>query len=267
MAVGNAIHRITEDAFVVGATFEAAVRLYVFDKRLWMLVLDAIERLEVALRVDIAYNLGQKDPFAHINASLLHGHFSVKLQKSGKTRHQEWLEKLDDLTDRSKEDFVAHFRAKYGNPLPIWVVIELWDFGLLSNFYAGMKPADRVALAIRFGVPDDTLMSSWLRTLNYIRNIAAHHSRLWNRNMIDQPKMPSAGQIPIFDPYLSTINIGRPYATLCILAYLMSQVCPRSQWRQRVLALLRSFPATGIQSVDVLAMGCHPGWENEPFWN
>jgi hypothetical protein len=46
---------IVEDDFRPGTTFQQVMNLYVFDKRLRLLFLDAIERVEVALRVDIAY--------------------------------------------------------------------------------------------------------------------------------------------------------------------------------------------------------------------
>ncbi|MBP9153554.1 MAG: Abi family protein [Xanthomonadales bacterium] len=264
--VDGKLSYVVYDAFQPGSTFQAAVDLYVFDKKLRMLVMDGLERVEVAIRVDIAHHLGQLDTFAHTRAGLLHGDFAVKLGKSGKTAHSEWLAKHDSLIERSKEDFVSHYKAKHGLPLPVWVAIEVWDFGLLSHFFAGMKYADKAALAQRFGVPDPGLMESWLRTLNYLRNIAAHHSRLWNRNMVDQPKMPKVGQIPVFDACLPTVNVSRPYATLCILSFLMRQICPSSTWQQRVKALMQAFPTVAVPRLEVAGMGCHKGWDAEAFW-
>lgn len=55
------------DEFMIGSRFQDIVALYVFDKKLRLLILDAIERIEVAFRVDIAYLLGEKDPFAYTN--------------------------------------------------------------------------------------------------------------------------------------------------------------------------------------------------------
>lgn len=57
-----------KDEFMPGAKFHDAVALYVFDKKLKLLVLDAIERIEVSFRVDIAYLLGRKDRFAYANS-------------------------------------------------------------------------------------------------------------------------------------------------------------------------------------------------------
>lgn len=232
------------DEFMLGARFQDTVALYVFDKKLRLLILDAIERIEVAFRVDIAYLLGEKDPFAYANPDLLHGNFTKKVDpKTGKTRYQEWIFKHDQLIRRSKEDFVEHYKAKYGLPLPIWVAIELWDFGLLSVFYQGMTVKDKALLANKYNIPDWQIMESWLRSLNYVRNVVAHHSRLWNRNLIDQPKLAKLGEIPAFDRFTGNIHMtSRVYVVLCILAHYMKMICPRSTWQMRVVELIHSFP-------------------------
>jgi abortive infection bacteriophage resistance protein len=56
---------LVEDNFRAGTHFRQVMDLYVFDKRLRMLLLDAIERIEVAFRVDLALLLGQRDKLAH----------------------------------------------------------------------------------------------------------------------------------------------------------------------------------------------------------
>lgn len=52
--------RVVLDQFKPGTQFQDVVALYVFDKRLRLLVLDALERIEIALRVDLSYRLGQR---------------------------------------------------------------------------------------------------------------------------------------------------------------------------------------------------------------
>src|SRR5690606_14793313 len=83
------------DECVPGSRFEDVVRLYVFDKRLRLLALDALERIEMAVRVDVAYLLGQRDPAAHENPNCLLGYFAKKLitiwADAVNTHHQLWL--------------------------------------------------------------------------------------------------------------------------------------------------------------------------------
>lgn len=184
--------RIAPDTFRAGTTFKNAVDLYVFDKQLRLLVMDALERIEVALRVDVSHTLGKLDRFAYLKPELFHDEFSVTLDKnSGVTRHHEWLGKHAQLIGRSKEEFVRHNKSKYGLPLAIWVACEVWDFGTLSTLFNGMREAEQDAISRQYGVSNGRVFATWLRSLNYLRNVCAHHSRLWNRNIVDQPKLPS----------------------------------------------------------------------------
>lgn len=257
------IHR--SDNFRSDCSFQHVLDLYVFDKRLRLVVLDAIERIEVAFRVDISYLLGSKNQFAHTDPLLLHGNFSKKKDSaSGKTRHQKWMEKHDEAVARSKEDFVTHYEQKYGLPLPIWVSVEIWDLGMLSTFYQGMNVADKLEIANKYNV-DWQVLETWLRSINFVRNVAAHHSRLWNKNLIDQPKLPKIGDIPEFDTLCSQANnTSRLYVALCILIYLTRRVCPNSSWSKRLKDLIKSFPT--VPKLTIADMGFPSDWESQPFW-
>jgi abortive infection bacteriophage resistance protein len=254
------------DHFKADTNLQQVIHLYVFDKRLRLLVLDAIERIEVALRVDIAFTLGSRDPFAHTNMKLLHGSFVKQVNPStGRTRYQDWMAKHTLAVARSRDDFVKHFDSKYGSRLPIWVSVELWDFGMLSTFFKGMKVVDQSAIAARYGIPDWQLLQSWLRSLNFVRNVAAHHSRLWNKNLIDQPKLPKAGAMPDFDAVIGVPDVTtRLFVVLCITLHLLRAVCPNSSWPKRLRQELMAFPT--IQGLSVADMGFPAGWETQPLW-
>jgi len=136
-SIQNKLHKPQrKDTFVPNSKFQHVVELYLFDKKLRLVLLDAIEKVEIAIRVSIAHHLGKYDSFAHINPKFLHGHFTKKIDPiTKKTRYEQWLDNLQKQTKRSKEDFVQHYNDKYGSPLPIWVAIELWDFcELISSF-------------------------------------------------------------------------------------------------------------------------------------
>ncbi len=254
------------DEFMLGTTFEHAVDLYVFDKKLRMMLLDAIERIEVAVRADIAYLLGAKNPFALENPQLFHPNFTTKPDPStGETQYQAWIRMHDVLVNRSRESFVDHFKSKYGLPLPIWVSIELWDFGLLSHFFVGMTLQDRQAIAIKYGIANGKIMGTWLRTLNYVRNIAAHHSRLWNKNLVDQPSMPKRNAMPQFNPLINQPHItSRMYSALCIVVHFLKHICPNTTWTTRLQELL--FTLDAIPIVGLSDMGFPVDWESHSFW-
>lgn len=251
------------DTFKHGATFENAVDLYVFDKQLRLLVADALERIEVALRVDISHTMGQLDPFAYLKGDLFHSAFSQVLDKnSGLTRHHEWLSKHAQLIGRSKEEFVNHNKAKYGLPLAIWVACEVWDFGTLSMLYGGLREAEQEAIAVKYGIRNGRVFATWLRSLNYLRNVCAHHSRLWNRNIVDQPKLPSPVEVPWVASFEQSAHArARCFLLLCMVKHLLQIINPTSSWPQRMKAHLLAFPDLSHLGLNLAGMGATADWD------
>ena len=147
---GNPLHLRTDD-FLPDSTFENAQARSLFDKKFKLWLLDAIERVEIAVRAEIALTLGRHDVFAHTNPRFFRlGYNTPNFQN--RTKHQQWLDKFEEAVRRSKDEFVVHHEQKYGSrsPLPIWIAIELWDFGRLSHFYSGLETQYRVSVATRY---------------------------------------------------------------------------------------------------------------------
>ena len=253
------------DDFKPGAKFSDVVDLYVFDKKLRMLVLDAIERIEVALRVDLALHLGRLDPVAHRNAALLHPNFAVRINANGRTKHADWITRLDHAESRSSEDFVRHFRANYSTGLPIWIAIELWDFGMMSHLIAGLRHPELTAMAARFGLPRGELLASWVRAINHVRNVCAHHSRLWNRSIVDEPKATKHGEIATLDHLvLDPKGRARLYGVMVALRFFLLTVNPSSTWASRLADHWKTFPNSPL--LDARASGFPKGWDALPLW-
>lgn len=248
---------IRTDRFLAGSYFEDVVKLYVFDKKLRQLALDAMERIELALRVDVAYLLGKKDPVAYMKPACLHGNFSKRIiqkgKNRGKTEHQLWLDKYNIQLERARrEPFVQHHANKYFNKLPIWVAIEIWDFGLLSRIFDGMQYADKNQIAQKYGLADGKILAQWLRSLNFIRNVSAHHSRLWNINVLELSPCPAGWP---------KMKNTRPFMYFAVMAHLLTVICPNSSWISRLLELLHSYPVSGNTTLTLEDFGVCSDWE------
>lgn len=261
-------NRQRTDQFVDGTTFENVIGLYLFDRKLRLLALDAIERIELAIQVQIAHLLGERDTFAHLNPHELHGNFTTKQRHwnwlpqnlKGKTDHERWLIDYEKLKSRAqKKDFVAHNLNKYGE-LPVWVAIEVFDFGCLSKLYSGLQHADKLSIEGQFGLNIGTEFQTWLRSLNFIRNTAAHHGRLWNINVLDTAKIPRQ------KVQLKRLNIARPFLYFCMMQTVMKVVSPNSGWGQRFAELLETFPDIENGAVTLADMGVVEGWEGWQLW-
>ncbi|MGM8849491.1 Abi family protein [Salinicola halophyticus] len=254
------------DEFHADTQFVDAVALYLFDKKLRLLLTDALERIEISLRVDIAYRLGERSAFAHIENTKANFHpgFSSRPFRNGdpRTRFDVWLEKYRGLVVRSKEDFVRHYHNRHGDELPIWVAVEVFDFGAISQLISMMHVADQTAIATRYGVSDWRVFSSWLFGLSYLRNLVAHHSRLWNRNITTKPKLPKRGEIDWCDVFLTGEDMrAKPFILIAITRMLVKSICPNTQWHQRLQAHLDTFPAQySARKLHVESMGIPENW-------
>lgn len=253
------------DSFQNGSTFELVVQLAEFDKKLRLLALHALETIEIAVRVRLAYRLGALDPEAHLNPRLLDGRFTQKPPHAGRSPHEVWLERFEDLCAKSREDFLQHHRQSYGGRMPIWVAIELWDFGLLSRFVAGLQHRDRNAMAVHFGLTDGAVLKSWMRTFNFVRNVCAHHSRLWNRRLPEIPVLPPLERCRWLE-VLHKNEEGRSkiFGALTCMRWMMRSMAPASAWTMQLKALVETFPQSAL--VSIRAAGFPDGWAELPIW-
>ena len=250
-------HPIRSSRFIADSHFEDVVKLYVFDKKLRLLALDALERVEMSVRVDVAHLLGQKEPYAHENPACLHGNFAKKVKstgpRQGHTEHQVWLDRYNAMLQRSRrEPFIAHHNKKYGGRVPVWAAIEVWDFGLLSRLFEGMQFHDKNLIAKKYGLDEGATLSKWLRSLNFIRNVSAHHSRLWNINVLESSPLP---------PRWPDMKNNKPYMYFAMMSHLLAVICPNSTWSQRLIDLLNDCPDSKNGVLTLNDFGVCPGWD------
>lgn len=241
-----------DDTFQPGADFETALTLYEFDRRLRLSVLDAIERAEIALRTSATYQLAHRyGPFGH----------TVPDNFSPQFRHDTWQQGIEREAARSTELFANLYQQKYaGFPrLPLWMATELISLGALSFLYSGMKRPDQDRLASPYGI-QPVVLRSWLHTLTYIRNVCAHHSRLWNRVLAVPPELPR--RRPEWQPPKVPHN-DRLWVILLILRQLMTHHHQGVDWQTDVERLIEPL---AVEPRWRRAMGLPDDWREHSLW-
>jgi abortive infection bacteriophage resistance protein len=239
-------------------SLEQVITLYCFDRHLRLLVMDAIERIEVSMRSTWAYHIAENHgSHAHLDATLAKNYWYWH-QNSGVLHRQ--------LEQSQAEAFINHFNINYQEPTPpVWVVCEVMTLGLLSKYYANLKVnKTRDIMAKTYGLRPDFL-ESWLQHLNEIRNICAHHSRLWNRLFISTPLLPTK-KLPslkgcIIHGKEKDNQHKKIYNSLAILLYWMDVIEPEHQWRTALLALLHQHPTF------LPRMGFPAHWASHAIWS
>lgn len=254
-----------------GTSLEHASQLIDFDRKLRMLVLDGIERIEVSLRMQIGYILGRISPFAHQHKSTFVSAFTeehLDLRTNSLTsRPAQWLHRVDTRQKDSDEAFVTHFRTKFDDQMPIWALTEILEMGHLGRLYAGLSNSLATEIAQVYGAPTKKMMTSWISSLNYVRNVSAHHARLFNRKLVAAPGRPKPGLVPALDHLRdesSAKEVFGLYNALAIMAYLLESIETDSQWSQRVIDLVKDFPE--LPGFTISTMGIPADWTQQELW-
>lgn len=244
-----------DNSFNQGTNFRVVWDTYTFDRQLRLIVLDAIERVEVYLRTQLAYNLAKTtNPFGYMDRG--------SLPRLSETQYNRFIERCKEGQARSYEQFTEHFKEQYGDTHelpPYWMLVGTMDFGQTLTLYRGAPNTVRYQIANQSGV-SAKVFESWLVSLNTIRNICAHHSRLWNRVPGTKPMIPRKRHDSRWhEPY--AVLPDRLFCSLTILSYLLENIAPLTKWRSRLFSLFNDYP-----HIPIKHMGFNQGWENCPFW-
>lgn len=168
--------------FREGASFTTAFQYYCFDKELRRLVSNELEKIEISIRAKMIYILSHEyGPFWYQNPDLFRN----------PEDHAYLITKIGQEFKRSDEQFIKSFKKKYLDPLPpSWMIFEIISFGSLSMMYSKLRPGRTAKeIAAHYGLTSP-VFESWLHCLVYLRNVCAHHSRLWNRTLSIVPMKP-----------------------------------------------------------------------------
>ena len=221
-------YQSVKDTFNPGTTFKQIIDTYSFDRELRLLVFDCIERIEIAIRTQIIYQMAYhyNDSHWQDNQSLFikpyYNKIGIKVDPF--SEFQSIISKAK--TVRTPEVFIQHYLNNYSSPSnpPSWMCFELLTIGEMSNIYRGLSSkVDKKRIASFFDL-HPTVFISWLHSLTYVRNICAHHARLWNKELAIKPELllnPTGDWISI--PFN---NNKRLFYFLCVLKYLLLRANP-----------------------------------------
>ncbi len=266
---GNSKVRIL-NRYKPGTALEHGESIIDFDRQLRLLVMEGVERIEVAVRMRIGYVLGRLSAFAHEDPACFTQAFT-RSDTDGPdpkpSKQAEWLARVKKRCDSSDEQFVAHFREKYDDRMPIWALTELLEMGHLAVLYRGMLQEGAEEVAVAFGAPTKKVMGSWLASLNYVRNVAAHHARLFNRKLQNAPSRPKAGAVALLD-HLNAPDLPKgawgTYNALAVIAYMLRFIDPECSWAARMADLFRAFPESHVLTVE--SIGVPRDWATLDLW-
>ncbi len=247
----NAHTKNNHRTFKAGTTFDTVWQLYQFDRELRLLLSDAIEKVEVAFRAALAEN----------TAEALGMFWYIEPEHYRDKRSHRLVERnVEKVLKDKQEVFIQHYVDKYHEPgyPPIWMIIETLSFGTCTKMFTGIqKVCIRQSICEIFD-QHTTIIESWLRTIVWVRNLCAHHSRVWNRWLIYAPIIPKTDQL---HDYLQNRN-RRIIVCAYLLARLLEKIAPKSPWLKRLYDLFAKYDA-----YPGPAMGFANSWRDDPIWD
>lgn len=243
--------------FQPNSSFESVIERYNFDRHLRLILFDAIERIEIALRTKMIYHLSLAyGSNWYENASLF----------TDENKHSNNLAKLQKGFGYSNEIFAKEHKRTHSDETPeSWKMMEIASMGSLSKFYKNLNHQlpEKSIIAREMGLNLHNELSSWLEAIAYIRNIIAHHSRLWSRNMVKTPKSRLNSPIGLWlSKPLEPVQKKKPFLIICAMLYLCNIVTPTHSIKNKILYLFEQNP-----NIPIYKLGFLNNWENEPIWN
>ena len=251
--------------FIEETRFENVISRYLFDKELRLILFDAIETIEIALRTKVIYYLSQA------YGGLFYTNKCLFVNES---LHKQNIEDLMSEFMRSGEVFIKEYKRKYGEweegkcisltqQPDAWVIFEVATFGTLSKIYKNLSHQlpEKAKIANDFGLNIHTELSSWLEAISYLRNIIAHHSRVWSRNMVKRPmdiKNPKG--IWLQNP-LSEFAKKKPYLIITAMLYLCNAINSGDTYKSKIISLMNDNP-----DIPIYKIGFPSRWEQELIW-
>ena len=254
----------TDHDFLEGTSFDDVIARYNFDRILRQILFDAIETIEVALRAKIINHLSQaKDSgLWYLDESLFE-----KMDY-----YEDFLLDLKYEFERSTEPFAKEYIAKHtnwdsesmeGDNPDAWMILEVATFGTLSKMYKNLKNQlpQRATIANEFWLYSAKELSSWLEAISVLRNIVAHHSRLWNRSLAKQPMNIKGHRDKWLCTPFTDNQKKKPYGVITAMLYLCNAVYPENIIKTKILSLLDS-----SKDIPYGKLGFTGNWRNEPIW-
>ena len=227
-----------------GLNLTEVAGLYEFDRKLRTLVHDGIERIEIALRTRVGEWIVARGPLAYEAKDLFRPDFD----------HKSWLTTARRRLKRAEGNNAAirHYSEKYEG-YPFWVLAETLDFADISKLYAGLPINAQHEISRSFGFVIDPLrlkgkhrknyysrdpLARWCEQLTVVRNVCAHHGRLFNRNLL--PASTVAFRTIDGLESLPEGQSDKLFGALLVMAFMLNSISPGTSWTAIVSGLVRS---------------------------
>ena len=164
-----------------------------------------------------------------------------------------FIEPLLNNIKTSKEVSIKCYYSKYTEPAypPSWIALEVLTFGECVKLCRQLNRAEQNSFSRPYDI-DRKFLINWMHGLSFVRNICAHHSRLWNKNIVLRLKLDHW----IYGEFFNSENSAKLYNYLVVIQIMMSKINPTSAWVERLKNIINEHQAY------LPSMGFPEDWES-----
>lgn len=162
--------------YIEGATFEELYSLFLFDRHFRNILFKNLLILENNLKSIISYRLSKKYGYKE-HDYLKPKNFDTSPEKSRQVNDLLKKMKRQIHVNGRQHSATVHYLSNYGY-IPLWVLVKVLSFGIVSELYSILRIDDRVAIAEVYKTDINTL-GSYLPILSNYRNLCAHEDILY----------------------------------------------------------------------------------------
>lgn len=194
--------------------FNKIYELYKFDRKLASYIFEMVEKIEVAFKTKLIYNILERTkklgPFGYLETSEWKD-YSIKDKKTGKMKVKESRDILKDKMDFKKrvleftmrdiKPYIEHYFEKYKKEsfIPLWILSEVIDFGMTMKMYEESVRDIQTKVAEELGNFKNKDLAFYLKSIKLIRNTVAHNGILWNFRFINRINKPLVNNYKFVD--------------------------------------------------------------------
>ncbi|MCL2696681.1 MAG: Abi family protein [Oscillospiraceae bacterium] len=237
-----AVYQQNNKRYRGGTSFNKVLKLYEFDRKLRGHLLIFLEEIEISMRAAISnFHALKYGALGYLSDSAFNHHHN----------HHHFMSRIDRLKEKNTDiNFVSHYNSKHMGAFPLWVIMELFSFGMLAHFFKSLHRQDKKEIAERHfsGLFPAGHIESWLESMAALRNHCAHYARLYSSRLEPVPK-------PLDD--LSFKMGGDLFSFIYVIKLMNKHLSGSEKIEAHLAALLEEY----AEVAELAVLGFPENWE------
>ncbi|HIU23204.1 MAG TPA: Abi family protein [Candidatus Fimihabitans intestinipullorum] len=223
------MRKYNDDQFLKGTRFDELYAAFVFDRKLRNIMFKYILVIENNIKSIISYQMSKKYGYKEKDY----------LDPKNFTQDSLKSRQVYDILNKTKRQIringkehtaTMHYLSNYGY-IPMWILVKVLSFGIVSELYSILKLEDQEAIASFYHLDAETL-AIYLSLLANFRNLCAHEEVLYDHRT--QKEIPDTKYHELLDIPKEDGEYIYGKNDLFVLPIIMKQMLTEGEFRELI---------------------------------